>query len=114
MKAVEQLENLGFLFRIEGDNIKFVHIGTKPEPSLIRPLLAEIKMNKSEALSFLQERSFTNETKQRVVFPANSDIPFPSSSWQRLEDGRIEALLCFQDLKTMIYWRDFILADRDV
>lgn len=55
----------------------------------------------------------TNRTKRLVVFPADTPLPFPAGSWRRLDDGRIEAQLSYDDLATMLYWRDVILRDEN-
>lgn len=112
MKAIEKLESMGYLFWVKNNNVHYIHIGPAPDPEQVRPLLTEIKALKAEAVNWLQQRPFTSKTKKRVIFPADSALAFPAGTWQRMEDGRIEALLCYEDMKDMLYWRDVVFADQ--
>ncbi|MCL4872010.1 MAG: hypothetical protein KJ063_23870 [Anaerolineae bacterium] len=111
MKAISELENIGYHFWIKEEGISYLHIGSMPDPEQVRPLLQQIKAAKSEAMAFLEQRPFTSKSKRRVIFPADYRGPFPSGTWQRMADGRFETLLCYDDLKEMLYWRDVVLAD---
>jgi hypothetical protein len=52
--AVRQLANLGYKFTVTGATIKAKYEGEgKPDPAQVRPLLAQVKANKSEVLAFL-------------------------------------------------------------
>ncbi len=111
MKAIEELEKNGYLLTATDKAINYEHIGKNPDPDQIRPLLEQIKAAKSEAISYLQQRPFTRKSKKCVIFPARTDLAFPAGTWQRMEDGRIEALLSCEDMKEMLYWRDDVLAN---
>ena len=54
MNAITQLENLGYSFILEGDRIRYRHNGTVSNPTLVRPLLAELRQRKGEAIQFLK------------------------------------------------------------
>ena len=54
MNAIYRLERLGFTFTLEGDQIHGVHQGERPDPKLVRALLAEVHEHKDEALRFLR------------------------------------------------------------
>jgi hypothetical protein len=61
-------------------------------------------------MAFLRERPFTRQSKQVVIFPAGSGLGFPSGTWRRLADGRIEACLSYEQLELMRYWRDEVMG----
>lgn len=109
MKVIQELERLGYFFRVQEDGLAYEHFGPTPDAEVVRPLLSEVKAAKVEAIAYLQKRPFTRQTRQVVTFPADSSLAFPAGTWRRLVDGHIEALLSYDDLKTMIYWRDVIL-----
>ena len=54
MNAILQLENLGYSFTLKGDRIRYNHNGTASDPTLVRPLLDELRQRKDEAIQFLQ------------------------------------------------------------
>lgn len=112
MKTILALEGMGYFFQVKDGKISYVHIGSPIDPEQARPLLEQIRAAKAEAITYLQTRPFTKQSKQRVVFPAKSGLPFPEGSWQRLEDGRIEALVSYSDLKNMKVIRD-VIAGKD-
>lgn len=120
MNALIQLESIGYEFRLEDDGtIHYVYRSAEsPDDASVRLLLAEIRENRQEVAAILSARAsrssmdegFTNRTKCRVVFPANTSLPFPAGSWRRLDDGWIEAMLSYKDLEQMHFWRDEILG----
>ena len=119
MNALTQLERAGYEFSLEVDgSIRYAFRGAQlPEESFARPLLDTVRQNRQEISAILSARAavppveevFTNRTRLRVVFPANTKLPFPAGTWRRLGDGRIEAHLNYDDLKIMRMWRDEIL-----
>jgi len=113
MKVIEELESMGYAFRVQGDLLHYVCRDKSPNVEQIRRLLEVLKNQKAEALAYLRQRPFTNRTKRFVIFPADSPLPFPVGSWQRLEDGRIEAYLSHFDMALMMYWREDVLAADD-
>lgn len=55
MRAIRELEKIGFRFYLSGGGIKYTFQGsTKPDPDTVKPLLAEIKAKKEEAIHYLQ------------------------------------------------------------
>lgn len=113
MKVLEALEELGYFFSVQESRLAYEHVGPVPDSEVVRPLLAELKAAKEEAIDYLQKRPFNRQTKQIVIFPANTPLAFPVGSWHRLEDGRIKALLNYEELETMRYWRDEIILAGD-
>ncbi|HSV31726.1 MAG TPA: hypothetical protein VLH40_06870 [Atribacteraceae bacterium] len=54
MQTVLELQRLGFRLWLDGTNIKYEHRGTaKPDAATIKPLVAELKANKAEAVKYL-------------------------------------------------------------
>mgnify|MGYP001342085655 CR=1 FL=1 len=113
MKGLEALEELGYFFSAQDSKLAYQHVGPAPDPEVVRPLLAELKVVKEEAIDYLQKRPFTRQTKQIVIFPADTQLAFPSGTWHKLVDGRIKALLSYEELETMRYWRDEIILAGD-
>jgi len=57
MEAVEKLMQLGFSFYLIGDKIHYAFVGAgRPDPDLVKRLLAEIKRHKRQATKFLIEQ----------------------------------------------------------
>lgn len=56
MKTITQLESLGYRFALNGETIQYTHPGPPPNPTLVRPLLADLKRHKVAAIRFLQNR----------------------------------------------------------
>ena len=58
MKALLDLQKLGYAFHREDKDLKYVWGGVgQPSPSLVRPLLEEIKTKKQEVLDYLDDQS---------------------------------------------------------
>jgi hypothetical protein len=113
MNALAQLQWAGYEFSLDGNGaLRYVYRGAEPPGDWARPLLAEIRANRPAVAAVLAGRApaadepFTTHTRLRVVFPADTPLPFPAGRWRRLEDGRIEALLSYNDLRVMRLWRD--------
>ena len=113
MKAIQELEALGYFFRVQGVDLAYEHFGSPPDPDTVRPLLAEVKLSKEEAITYLQERPFTRNTKQVVIFAEDSPLAFPAGTLRRLADGRIKACLTYAEMETMREWRDEIILAVD-
>lgn len=83
MKPLKELERYGYCFQLEGDRIRFKHRGTdKPDPEIVKPLLAELKQRKQEVVKYLQAR----EKLRRKV------IPFPYPINETLKIGEYDPL----------------------
>ncbi|MFC1889686.1 hypothetical protein ACFL4G_08020 [Thermodesulfobacteriota bacterium] len=55
MNSLVELQELGFTFWLDGDHIQYHYERPgDPDPSLIRPLLADIRCNKDKAIRYLQ------------------------------------------------------------
>lgn len=119
MRALRQLERVGYEFSLKGEGVisYICHADSPPDGSWVRPLLEEIREHRKEVAAILAARTsrpkdtevFTAGTRQSVIFPADTPLPFPAGSWRRLDDGRIEALLSYADLEEIRRWRDEIL-----
>lgn len=57
MRALTELERLGYTFTLDNNTIRYRLAGTHPDPEIVQPLLAELKAHKPEAISFLQARA---------------------------------------------------------
>lgn len=117
MDALTTLEQAGYQFSLtDAGMIRYSYHGDAPAVEA-QPLLADIRARRDEIVAILAQREtkqpdvLTAETKRRVVFPADSQLAFPAGSWRRLDDGRIEAQLNYNDLQIMRQWRADIIAD---
>ncbi len=69
MKVLKELEMQGYFFWLENDLIQYEYRGNEqPDPDIIKPLLAELKERKEEAVKYLQAKE--EELRRKV-------IPFP-------------------------------------
>ena len=56
MRAIRDLETMGYTFTLDGGAIRFTHEGERPDLARVRPLLEYIKRHKAEAMYFIGER----------------------------------------------------------
>ncbi len=56
MKELLELEALGYVFTIEGSEIRYSYSEDSPNPLIVRSLLIEVKKNKYAAIQFIQDR----------------------------------------------------------
>ena len=56
MKAVLELEQLGYTFSLDGGTVRYSHSGERPAPERVQPLLDYLRRHREEAVSFLRER----------------------------------------------------------
>ncbi len=55
MRAVQELEKVGYVFWLDNGQIRFEYRGeNKPVPSMVNPLLATLRERKQEAIAYLQ------------------------------------------------------------
>ena len=66
MRAITDLEELGYTFALDGENIVYTHDGDNPDPAQVRPFLEYAKRHKAEAVRFLQEQA-TSEAKAEAL-----------------------------------------------
>ena len=52
-----------------------------------------------------------DEYRGTVIFPADTSLPFIAGTWQRLPDGRIEALVSLFELRVMREMRDILVEE---
>jgi hypothetical protein len=105
VKAILELEHLGFTFTLEGESIHYTHDGHRPDPEFVRPLLDYLKRHRDEAVCFLQERK-TSAAKVTarpavvpepgypitLIWPADiKGVGVMEGQWRRLATGEIKA-----------------------
>ena len=56
MKAILELEQMGYTFALDGDAARYTHNGQRPDPERVRPLLELLRQNHKETVRFLQSR----------------------------------------------------------
>lgn len=56
MKAILELQQLGYTFTLDGDSIRYRHRGQPPDPQQVRPLLEYLQRHRAEALCFLRQQ----------------------------------------------------------
>jgi hypothetical protein len=104
MKAIQELEQLGYTFTLDGVSVHYAHHGERPDPEQVRPFLEYVGRHRDEAVAFLWERA-TLETDGMPAKEAESCYPvtlvWPTDlegvgvvegQWRWLETGEIEAL----------------------
>lgn len=95
MKAILELESIGYTFFLDGDMIQYCYTGEKLDSTQAGPLLDIIRVNKDRALGFLRSRKGAETTSGkfgwRIRWPADTYIAVVHGTWQWLDDGRIEA-----------------------
>ena len=76
MDVVARLREAGYWVRVEGDRIKCSWQGEgKPDPETVRPLLAELKAQKAEALETLRRESAEVEAPTVDPFDTSACLP---------------------------------------
>jgi hypothetical protein len=54
--AIQKLSAMGYCFALKGDQVRYEWHGSgDPDPAQVRPLLAQVKANKSEVVDFLSK-----------------------------------------------------------
>lgn len=101
MNAITELEKYGYSFTLAGETIRAA-CSAAPDPAVVRPLLAELKQRKTEALAYLQQRadSQTNvhDLPKVIRLDANAEITY------RAGDGRIIQPCYYYDKHRASYW----------
>ncbi len=108
MRALLELERLGYRFVLDGDTIRYAHAGARPDPGLASSLLADLREHRDQAVSFLRARcgvatedtasSCRPWTHVTFIWPPDLQIAVVRGQWQRLPDGRIEAIYTREEL----------------
>ena len=90
MRAIIEIQAIGYRIDLMGDEIRLVWDGEEdPEPQRVGPLLAEIKVHKTEALEYLKRTSSTTpKTKQSIIDLVAGDFKYDNGdnielSWCR-------------------------------
>ena len=83
MRAIVELERLGYTLTLDNNNIRYQVIGAQPDPATVRPLLAELKEHKPEAVTFLQWR----QLPERILIADVETIPAKYRSQYVLEQS---------------------------
>ena len=56
MRALTELERLGYTFTLDNNAVRYRLTGPHPDPEMVRPLLDVLKAHKPEAIAFLKTR----------------------------------------------------------
>lgn len=56
MRALLELEQMGYTFTLEDGKVRYAHHGERPDREKVRPLLAYLQSHRDEAVTFLVER----------------------------------------------------------
>jgi hypothetical protein len=123
MKAIQELEQLGYTFTLDGVSVHYAHHGERPDPEQVRPFLEYVGRHRDEAVAFLWERA-TLETDGMPAKEAESCYPvtlvWPTDlegvgvvegQWRWLETGEIEAT--YPDPESLALAMAPVLADYD-
>jgi len=71
MRALTELERLGYTFTLDNNAVRYRLTGPQPDPESVRPLLGELKTHKPEAILFLRLR----QLPQRLSIPEWAELP---------------------------------------
>jgi hypothetical protein len=66
MRAITDLEAMGYTFTLNGDHITYTHEGNRPDSEIVRPLLDYLRRHRDEAIHFMQLLSRLETTFQLV------------------------------------------------
>ena len=79
MKAILEMERMGFQFVLDGGMVRYTHEGERPDPTDVRSFLEYLRRHRDEVVQFLRERA---------------DAPSPDWVGQRV---KIEDLPAFKE-----------------
>ena len=105
MKAIVELEAMGYTFTVDGAKLRGACDGDLSDPDRVRALLNYVKRHRDEALRFLLEREqpATWDTVT-LSLPGNTPLAVPADPerWERDADGCIIATYTRDELKTAV------------
>jgi hypothetical protein len=123
MKAIQELEQLGYVFTLDGGSVRYAHHGERPDPEQVRPFLEYVGRHRDEAVAFLRERATleaeampAKETEPdypvTLVWPADlQGVGVVEGQWRWLETGEIEAT--YPDRESLALAIAPVLAEHD-
>jgi hypothetical protein len=65
MKAILELERLGYRFTLNGATLYYTQRGERSDPEAVRPLIEDLRRHREAAMSFLRER-VSQEARRRA------------------------------------------------
>ena len=95
MKAITDLEAMGYKFTVDGDKLRAVCDGDLADADKVRSLLGYVKRHRDEALVFLRERAASHYPLV-LRFPAAAHVAVVNGQWKRESDGSILATFASQ------------------
>jgi hypothetical protein len=129
MNAVEALRALGYSVTADGDTVRLAFTGAgQPEPAVVRPLLAELRAAKAQALAYLRDEAIpviyrseaAEEAWWAAVFAvrgmADPTVPDPDAAEAVIKpgqwyDGEVpEAPPAWHDERPLQEWFDVAMA----
>src|SRR5687767_14819503 len=86
---------MGYIFRLEGEAVRYEFFGDRPDRARVRPLLAALKEKRLEAVQFLQARQGEQSGKREINGKDESPLPICQQSaeveeewWRRVAAER--------------------------
>jgi hypothetical protein len=68
MNLILELEHVGYQFTTDGDQIRYsLAPGNEVDPSIVKPLLAELKAHKQDALEYLRQQEEAAATRRQGI-----------------------------------------------
>ena len=87
MRAILDLEQVGFVFTLEGDTIRYAHNGKRPAREFVLPRLEQIQQHREEAMSFLRQRtSVSVEDRADALLARSDNSPQWAREWAELAE----------------------------
>jgi len=104
VRAICDLEQWGYTFTLNGDDLCYTYDGEHPDPAQVRPLLEYVRQHRDEAVAFLLERQ-RPATWDAVTLSLPGDtslaVPADPARWKR-ENDRIVATYTRPELQTAV------------
>ena len=87
MRAIRELEAMGYTFTVDGDKLRATCDGDLADADKARSLLGYVKRHRAEALAFLRERSaFEVQAEALLARCADTDPATWAQEWAELHD----------------------------
>lgn len=87
MKALLELEQVGFVFTLEGDTMRYTHNGQRPDREYVRARLQHIQQHREDALNFLRQRTPVSiENRADALLARGDSTPRWAQEWAELAE----------------------------
>ena len=97
MRAIRELEQMGYTFTVDGDKLRATCAGDLADADKARSLLDYVKRHKAEALAFIRERAVSlSHYPLTLRFSPCAHVAVPRGKWEREADGSILATFARQ------------------